>query len=146
MTSLNALSLDQAEASFAIANTPLFLLRKLQSDPAVQEIVKSGVDGSTILRALKRAIRSKPRTLHAAVRPFVYLVALSFNREVSYLKDASELDAQYHDWFGYIARVLVETYRLTSVETVDVPNMIPSPTLDTTTNASTIIHEISVVK
>lgn len=143
MTSLDNISLERAEASFAVANTPLFLLRRLQSDSAVQDITNSGIGGSTILRALKKAIRLKPRTLHDAVRPYVYLVALSQNRDVSYLEEASRLDAQHFDWFGYIASVLMETYRPTSVETVYVQGQIAAPTIDTRTSIPTNISTIS---
>ena len=122
------IDLSEAERVFAVANTPLFLLRKLRADRGVQDI-HANFTGPQILKALKSAIRKKPTTLDAATRPYAYLVALSMNTEVSYLKQAAELSVPHFDWFEYIANVLVKTRRPTSMQTITVAPEIVSPSL-----------------
>ena len=143
MKKLDQINLKQAEASFAVANTPLFLIHKLQSDPAVREIVDSSISGKAILQALKVAIRRKPRTLTGVVRPYVYLAALSQRQDESSLKEASQFDAKYFDWFDYITNVLLETRRAASLETFLAPSNV-TPTVNTRTRAPITSSTIQV--
>ncbi len=125
MTDPTRIRTPLAEKAFAVANTPLFLLRKLRSDPAVLEISQT-VPPGTIFAALKDSLRRSPKTLSDAVQPYVYLVALSLTRDLQGLKEAAQLEAPYADWFAYIAKVLVDTYQPTVLETIQVPNTVIS--------------------
>ena len=88
MTDLSDVRLPLAEQAFAVANTPLFLLRKLRSDPAVLEIARVA-QPKAILSALKKSLRRKPKTLSDAVSPYVYLVALSMTRDLGWMEEAA---------------------------------------------------------
>ena len=135
MKALDKIDLKRAGESFAVANTPLFLIHRLRSDPAVQEIARSSTSGKTVLQALKKAISRKPRTLNDAVRPYVYLVVLSMIRDISFLKEASHLEAMHSNWFSYIAGVLLKTYSPTSLETIYAPSLTLTPTANIRTPA-----------
>ena len=127
MRTLSQIKLPQAESIFAVANTPNFLLRKLRADPAVQEIGRT-FSGDDIMRELKAVISVKPTKLHDAARPYAYLVALSYNEDISYLKKATRITAKRFDWFQHIARVLVESHKPTLVKSFDVlPQTVASP-------------------
>ena len=96
---LNQIDLTEAEAAFAVANTPQFLLRKLRADPAVRQI-QSQFKGKDVLKALKAAVHHKPNTLRDSVRPYVYLVALFYYLDISYLRGAAKIVAPHFDWFS----------------------------------------------
>ena len=115
MIALHQIDLSQAEANFAVANTPLFLIRKLCADPAVQKI-SSSFSGDDILRTLKIDASDKPATLLDMVRPYAYLVALYFNKDASYLKKAAKIPVKHFDWFQDIANVLINTYQSTLIQ------------------------------
>jgi hypothetical protein len=120
---LTRVDISGAERAFSVANTPLFLLRNLKIDPATAEIARNAT-GHTVLQALKQMCERRPRTLDAAVRPYVYLVALSMMPDISFLREAANVTMPYHRWFRYLAEFLVREYRPTSFTTVSIA---PSP-------------------
>ena len=132
---LEQVDLRLAESSFAVANTPMFLIRKLRADPAVQELGSSH-RSEEILRAIEAAVGTKPRTLLDAVRPYVYLVALSFDRDVSYLVRASQIRAPYFDWYEYIAQVLREAHKTTSFQSLATRSVLVQPQVSARSTAS----------
>ena len=66
--------LTNAARVFAVANTLLFLVRKLRFDPLVQELGRR-FSGTELLDALRSSVAEDPKNLEGAVRPYVYLVA-----------------------------------------------------------------------
>src|SRR5215831_14434030 len=98
-----------AEAVYAVSNVPLFLLRRLQSDAAAREI-SSSLSANQILEELKSSLDVKPRTLREAVEPYVLLVALAQKRDPNAMREATKINALYHDWFAYLSNVLVQAY------------------------------------
>lgn len=135
MKTLGEIDLSIAEGVFAVSNTPLFLIRKLRANPAVQEIGLT-FDGHDILQALKASAGVKPATLTEAVRPYAYLVALSLNRDISYLKEAAKIPAKHFDWFQYVVNVLIETYRPTSFQKIHAPGQLIMPQTSSKPDAS----------
>jgi hypothetical protein len=118
MTSFEEATLTQAAEMYAVANTPLFLVRKLREDSAASEISAS-FDGATILEELKKALLSAPRTPDEYVRPYVYLVALAQKSDNQFLQQALSLAGHERwDWFDYIASVLLETHVATGNQEV----------------------------
>jgi hypothetical protein len=131
-------NLDNAAASFAIASVPLFLLRKLQAD-AGPIAISSKPQPSEILDELEEALKIKPRSLIEAVEPYALLVALTYKRDLSLLKRAAGLRALHHDWYTYLANVLVKTYDPTQIISLPVPGQIigSSPSSGSTAANST---------
>jgi hypothetical protein len=120
MKSATRIDLSQAETSFGLANAPLFLTRRLQSDPAVQQLSRE-LSGPQLLSALRRLVRSKPKSIRTAAKTYAYLVALWFNPDPRYLQEAGKLTAPHLDWYEYIARVLVQTKSPTTITRLHVP-------------------------
>jgi hypothetical protein len=120
MMVLNRVKLFEAEQSYAVANTASFLLRKLRADPVVKNL-QIDYGGRALLDALKLALNKRPKTLGDAVRPYAYLVALSFDLDPSCLHDATKLVAPYAEWYQPIARLLVASRTPVSYATVNVP-------------------------
>lgn len=121
---------DLVEASrvLGVANTPLFLVRKLQADAEIRAISEE-VSGEQILEGLAMALSQEPATPVEAVRPYAYLVALWFKPVPVYLKDAAKLSpaAEHWRWFEYISSVLIETYSHVESATLKVPVLIAEP-------------------
>src|SRR4051812_21469407 len=67
--------LSDAEFALAVANTPLFLLRKLREDEASRNIAIA-LPEAEIFRRMKQRLARKPKDLRERVEPYVYLVAL----------------------------------------------------------------------
>jgi len=100
--------LSQAQATFVVANTPLFLMRKLRSDPAVATIARNN-DGSHILDWLRQASARAPDNERDLILPYVFLVALSLQNDLSPLKEAAAITVSFADWYKYIAQYLVDS-------------------------------------
>jgi hypothetical protein len=122
-------NLDSAEAAYAVANTPLYLLRKLQGDPVSQSL-KERMTADDILTAFRAAATTEPQTLRDLVLPYVYLAALSLQQELGALRKSTEVVPRpEYKWLDYIRRVLIENYRPTS--RVVVPGPVEMPRLMT---------------
>lgn len=135
MKTLDQVDLAEAEAIFAIANTPHFLKEKLRADPAVRSI-NSTFKGEDVLNELTAAVHDKPLTLRATVRPYAYLVALSFNPNISYLERAAKLPAPSFDWFEYLGNVLIKEYQSISNTIINAPAQLTEPVFSHRTKAS----------
>jgi hypothetical protein len=116
-------NLTTAEQTYAVSNVPLFLLRRLQADAAPRTVAASWT-ADEILDALQRALREKPQTLSDTVWPYVLLVALEQKRDLAKLKSAASLAAPYHDWFSYLAAVLVQTFTPSMLTPFKIPGQI----------------------
>ena len=119
---LGLADLSQAASDFAVANTPLFLLRKLRVNPVVAEIAQLA-NGNTILNALHTLLTRRPRSLRGAVKPYVLLVALSMKADTSHLQRASKFKSPHHDWYAYLCQVLLNAARPTAVSTIQLPSV-----------------------
>jgi hypothetical protein len=118
-----------AEAAFVVANTPLFLLRKLRSDPVVRTIAFDLSDDE-IISALRAAVRQKPTDIREAVLPYVYLVALSIKGKFASLKQAVDIDAPHAEWFKYIGNYLLQSFTPSTSQTVVLPKItLPQPSI-----------------
>lgn len=109
-----------AESDLLVANTPLFLLRKLRTNQTVAEIAQFS-RGSLVLSALKEALKQEPKTLRKTVLPYVYLVALSMMPESSFLQSAAKFKSPHHDWYSYLVEALIQSYRPATIKTIEIP-------------------------
>lgn len=103
-----------------MANSPLFLLRKIRQDPLTAQIAREA-KGNTILEVLSDFLQREPRTLRTAVAPYVYLVALSMQSDATFLKLASVLSATHHEWFSFLCDFLLKTHHSDTVQTLIIP-------------------------
>jgi hypothetical protein len=123
--------LPESASVFAIANTPFFLLRQLQG----------GSEARQLAAALSRAAAGAATTLEQAVRPYVYLVALS--TDISALRAATTINLTYQDdWFVVARQALIDSYRSTSVQTIAAPHVRSASAVTATTSSSTNVTKI----
>jgi hypothetical protein len=119
---LRGVDLSGAQSVLAVANSPLFILRKLREDPTTAKIA-GAASGHAIFNLLKTSLRRNPRTLRSAVAPYVYVVALSMQRDIKYLRQASRIHAPYPRWFKIVCAALLDSYQAATVQTVTVPGV-----------------------
>lgn len=120
MKNLNDIDLKRAEAAYAVANTPMFLIRKLRSDRTVQTIADR-CSAADLYTALRSSLEKKPETLSDVVKPYAYAVALFQKGAISYLRKAKELRFEQFNWFGQVVESLLKMHMPTSVEVVNFP-------------------------
>lgn len=144
MNSIDDAKFIQAGESYAAANTPLFLLRRLHTDPEVAELGQK-FDGDQLLEALKAAVAVEPQTPAEAVRPYALLVSLWHQVKLEPLKQAATIEAPHADWYPYIASVLVETFSPVQSSLIQMPGYTPSGevSLEQTSPANRIILAVS---
>lgn len=119
MSTIDRTNLHTAGTSFGLANTPTFLLRRLQNDSAVSAI-RAGSTDDELLQALRVALATEPKTLEDAVRPYVLLVALSRSSDVRKLDAAQQIQPrpEHFDWYFEILRVLRDSKPATSYSSI----------------------------
>jgi hypothetical protein len=122
---LDNIDLSNAIRVYSLSNTPLFLIRKLQSDPLVQRMARTA-SGEDLIAALRRSLAAQADEA-GGVRPFVYLVALWLQPDASRLRDAAVAVAAHGSWHSYIASALVETHSPVQVRRIDAPGYLPNP-------------------
>jgi len=127
--------------AFAVANTPLFLLRKVKESP-VTTLVQQ-YSSEEIFRALQDALREKPVDMSGFVAPFVYIVAIAEKGDLDLLAKAASLCAPFHNWYKEIGEAVVALARPTTVQKfaglssiVQAPNPIRS-TVNSSSTSST---------
>lgn len=127
MTILDPLNMSDAETSVAVANTPIFLARRLRENPALQRAhALFGAD--KLLRALETIADREPRSITDATEVYFYLVSLSFDNDLKYLRRASELPVKHVKWFSEVAQYLLKSVRPISVTSVQARATV-SPTI-----------------
>jgi hypothetical protein len=138
MKSQHDYNYSSAEAAFVTANTPLFLLRKLRSDPVVRAMALD-LSEDEIISALRSAVGQKPTDIREAVLPYLYLVALSIKGKVAPLKQAVDIVAPHAEWFKYIGNYLLQSFTPSTTQVVSIlmPKVVlpqpPTPSSSTTT-------------
>lgn len=111
---LAGVDLTEAGNTYLIANTPLFLLRRLQEDPA-PDLLAQYFSSEELLSDLRRTLDESPENPVQAVRPFVYLLALRYQALRGMLSaesffEAARLPSQFHPWYATVARTLEATF------------------------------------
>jgi hypothetical protein len=142
MTCLDPIDLRDAEVAVAVANTPIFLARRLLEDDATRRAHKLH-GAERIFGALKSICARKPKDLKEATEVYFYLISLSFDEDRTWLRKAEALAAPHIKWFQEIAEYLSLTMTPTILGTVQAPQRIivdPRPTDNTGGNISKIIR------
>jgi hypothetical protein len=135
-----SIDLSNAVQAFAAANTPLYLLKKLRSDPGVHHVSRS-FESNEIIHALKGALRVKPKTFKQAVFPYVLLLALANQGDLARLRETEKIAAPAFKWFGYLRDVLIQQFRPASRQTLSIEqSTIPQASIATTLPARVLVR------
>jgi hypothetical protein len=126
MTTIDNISLSLAERDFLVANTPMFLVRKLQANSSIRRI-GAEMSSEDILSALRDVAQRKPETLRDEVMPYALLVALFEKRDFNALRSSTLISANWHHrWFDYIRTALIQLFQPTQQFDIPVPGTLPS--------------------
>lgn len=101
--------LSEAGNTYLIANTPLFLASRLQSDSSV-EVLSRFCSSDDLYSGVFQALQKIPESPTDAVRPFAYLIALRRKDSPEMFSKAAGLSSVYHPWFKTVARALEATF------------------------------------
>jgi hypothetical protein len=118
-----SINLDEAKRAFVVANTPLYLARRLQQDSNVRKL--SDLSGDELLKLYTEAVTRSPVALDELVIPYVCLAALSLQGDLRPLKMTTGIrPAPGYKWLDYIQQVLIQSYNPTSNKTFAAPRAI----------------------
>jgi hypothetical protein len=137
------INLTQAAKVYGVANTPHFLIRKLQDDPAVRAI-SAIYSGPEIVEALRSMVAAEPSDAVEEVRPYAFLVALWFKPEVDHLQEAARLETAIYGWYSYIAEVLTASFSPVHDQVIEVPGQLSSSTASIESSSPTASQYIIV--
>lgn len=118
--------LSEAGSVYLIANTPLFLARRLQTDPSA-DLLSRSCSGEDLYAGIVEALQKDPENSIEAVRPFMYLIALRGQDSPGLFFRAAELHSPRHPWYTTVARVLEATFIPQVNESIWVG--VPQPTM-----------------
>jgi hypothetical protein len=101
--------LSEAGNTYLIANTPLFLARRLQTDSSA-DLLSRLCSCEDLYAGIVDALQKDPENSIDAVRPFMYLIALRGQETPDLFFKAAELHSRRHPWYTTVARVLEATF------------------------------------
>jgi hypothetical protein len=117
MMNIENLCISQAATYLTVANTPLFLSRKLRLEPRIAEF-SSMTDDLTLFEKLKTLLAHTPQTLEEEAKPYVYVVALAMKNRSDLLLQAQQIISNDYRWFSHVLAYLVSSITPTSATVV----------------------------
>lgn len=124
MTILSPIDLRDAATIVAVANTPIFLAKRMRELPAAQR-ARELFTPEQLFGALEQLVLRKPTSHDQVVEPFFYLSVLALHNQGVLLRKASELSAPNLRWFAEVAAYYYAAARPTSLVSVGVPLATP---------------------
>jgi len=106
-----------AASILAVANTPLFVVRKLRERPDILTLALS-MDIADIAEKLKKSAGSSPRNVRESAAPYLYATLLSMRGDARSIASVLRVNPSYR-WFGNIAEFLIKTTVSTSRKSID---------------------------
>ena len=120
MIDLKGINLDNARSVYMTANTPMYIVRNLRSDPEIVKLhLKNSADA--ILAELKERLEHLPLDFEDRILPLVLLAALALKQNRTAMVEAARLDGKSYRWYKAVADNLVQQVRPTSMATIVAP-------------------------
>ncbi|KPF81419.1 hypothetical protein [Novosphingobium sp. AAP93] len=120
MIDLKGINLGNARSVYMTANTPMYIVRNLRSDPEIVKLhLKNSAD--TILAEIKERLERLPLDFEDRILPLVLLIALALKQNRTAMMEAACLDGKSYRWYKPVADSLVQQVRPTSVSTIVAP-------------------------
>ena len=141
----NEYDLSEAASIYSVANTPNFLLRKLQGNAAVRTIADTR-RSDEIVDAIHATALIEPTSAVDAVWPYVLLVALWFKSEIEPLRQAATINAPNHQWYAYLATVLISTFSPIQKQVIEVPTPFVTPKIPEMSSNAPIDTRIIIIR
>lgn len=120
MIDLNGIKLDNARFVYMTANTPMYIVRNLRSDP---EIVKLHLRNSAevIIAEIKNRLVRLPLDFEDRILPLVLLAALALKQNRTAMLEAARLDGKIYRWYKPVVDSLVQQIRPTTMSQIVAP-------------------------
>jgi hypothetical protein len=131
------ISTEGAELAYVVANTPLYLIKRLQADPGVR-LVSQSMQANELAAEYRSAVTQSPTNIRELITPYICLVALSMKDDISPLREETAIANPLPDyrWIERIRQLLIERYRPVSRSVINVPAIGAHP-VQNTSSAST---------
>jgi hypothetical protein len=120
MINLQDVDLSHARSVYMTANTPMYIIRNLRSDP---EIVKIHLNnsGENILAEIIDRLQRLPLDFEDRILPLALLVALSLKQNRNLVVAAASAESAMYRWYKLVADCLVQQVRPTLVTNIIAP-------------------------
>lgn len=142
MTVIPDFNLDEGMTILAVANTPIFLTRRLREMAAPQRILKTKGE-QAIFAALVQLAPQLPVTLEDAAERYFYLVSLSFSDDMNWVRKSRALNFVGVKWIMEMTDYLLKIAKSTTITNVIIPQNIVvglQGRRDTTVNTIKIVR------
>jgi uncharacterized secreted protein with C-terminal beta-propeller domain len=143
MIDFKDINLDRARSVYLTANTPMYIVRNLRSDP---EIVKLHLNNSTevILTEIEDRLGKLPLDFDDRISPLALLAALSLKQDRVAMLKAARFDGKSYRWYKLVVDSLLQQIRPTSVTNVFAPVAVKvNPTASTSLSSSFQVIELA---
>jgi len=120
MIDFSDINFENARSFYLTANTPMYLVRNLRSDP---EIVKLHLRNSSeaILAEIKDRLERLPLDFEDRILPLALLAALALKQNRTAMLEAARLDGKNYRWYKPLADSLVQQIRPTTMARITAP-------------------------
>jgi len=120
------LNSKNAEAAYFVSNTPVYFIRRILEDKAVQELARSA-SSDELLFCYRSLSQAMPESMSDLVLPYCCLAALFIKNDGRKLKLATAIRAHPgYKWLEEIARTFLEMLVPTTVINVKVAPTVKS--------------------
>jgi hypothetical protein len=96
----------QAELTYAVANSPMFLLDGIRDGSAAKQIA-ARESPKAILESFSELLHRDDNTFSWKVKPFVLVAASSLKNDPVLTRDLAEVAQPYGGWVSLLARVVM---------------------------------------
>jgi hypothetical protein len=115
---------SNAEATFVIANTPNFLVRKFKQESAALALSKS-LSGQQLLEHYRAAVSAEPKNLRELVMPYLILSAMYLKPSIPELRDAAVFPAlPNYKWLATFRQILEDTFSPIEISKFQLPDFV----------------------
>lgn len=119
MIDFSGYNFTKAEAAYVVANTPLFIVRNLKSDPAVIKVAGS-FSVKQIVDEIRERLGTPPGTARDRIIPFILLGALAVRQERAAIAEVATIESASYRWFKPVVESLLATVRPVARSTIQV--------------------------
>jgi hypothetical protein len=141
MTAIPSIDLRDAVTTVAVANTPVFLARRLRENSSLK-LAYTTHGSAKIFAALEGISKKNLTDIEDVTEVYFYIVALSLDSDLSWLNRLKGFTFPYVKWTREIIEYLLSIVKSTTIKEMTAPSMIAAVSLEkiTTSNTNIIVR------
>jgi hypothetical protein len=105
MIDLSGINFSGAESTLLVANTPMFIIRKLRADSAVITLART-FEADALAETLRERLTTPPQTPRDRAIPYALMVALSLKNKRAMIKDLLPNLGEHYPWLRAVGESL----------------------------------------